>query len=101
MSGILNNKTEDKAKQAPGSGATGIARGAAATIGNTVGSVTDTAGEIAGSAGRGVGSTIESATGDYGKPIGDGIANIGTGVEGATQEVGKGIKNAGQGKSLS
>lgn len=60
--------------------------------------VTNTAGSIVGSAGRGVGDTFNDVTGKNGKPIGDGIKNITGGIEGGAASVANGVRRAGGGE---
>ncbi|CAJ2504829.1 Uu.00g122230.m01.CDS01 [Anthostomella pinea] len=79
-------------------GATGAAKFVTSAIGNTVGGIGRTAGNVTGAASRGIGDTITGATGSAGKPVGDAISGLGTGVENGADSVSKGVENAGQWK---
>ncbi|OKL58487.1 hypothetical protein UA08_06295 [Talaromyces atroroseus] len=54
-------------------GATGATKFVTSTLGNTVGGLSRTAGNVTGAASRGVGDTINSATGSAGRPVGDAL----------------------------
>ncbi|KAI0100280.1 hypothetical protein GGR51DRAFT_564304 [Nemania sp. FL0031] len=77
-------------------GVTGAAKFVTSTLGNAVGGVGRTAGNITGAAGRGIGDTVTSVTGSAGKPVGDAIGNVGTGIENGANSVAKGVENAGR-----
>lgn len=82
------------------SGATGVATTATSALGNGVGGVTRTVGDVVGAAGRGMGATITGVTGEYGKPIGDALDSLGTGVQGGAADIAKGVENAGKGRKV-
>ncbi|GKT92022.1 hypothetical protein Ct61P_09872 [Colletotrichum tofieldiae] len=62
------------------SGVTGGAKFVTSALGNTVGGITKTVGNVTNAATTGLGDTITSATGSAGRPVGDGITNLGQGL---------------------
>lgn len=58
------------------SGVTGAAKFTTSTVGNTVGGLLGTAGNIVGVAGRGLDDTVTGATGSAGKPVGKALADV-------------------------
>jgi hypothetical protein len=81
-----NNKQQDQ-------GVTGAAKFVTSTLGNAVGGVGRTAGNVTGAASRGIGDTINNSTGSAGKPVGDAINSLGTGIEGGANKVSRGIED--------
>ncbi|QKD57459.2 uncharacterized protein FOBCDRAFT_277094 [Fusarium oxysporum Fo47] len=68
------------------------------TLGNTVGGVVGTLGNVTGAALRGVGNTLTGTTGEIRQPVGNAVGGIVTGVESLLNNVAKGVEKAGEQK---
>ncbi|KAJ7807598.1 hypothetical protein B0H14DRAFT_2872338 [Mycena olivaceomarginata] len=80
-------------------GVSGGVTAVTSTVGNGVGGLLGTVGDVTGAAGRGcAGGHRHRVTGSYGKPAGDALHSLGDGVAGGTNKIARGVEDAGKGK---